>query len=177
MSEVLYRVLRTVSTVLTIGLVLIAFFLVGIRIFGVQAFSVLSGSMEPTYHVGSLVYVKSVDSGTLKEGDAITFSLSEGTVATHRIIDLVVDKSEGQDIQFQTKGDANNMPDGTLVDSDNVIGKVIFSIPYLGYLAEYVQTDSGMFLFICIAAVTLLLTLLVELLSLPKGGNKSETKN
>lgn len=162
---------------LTIGLVLIAFFLVGIRVFGVQAFSVLSGSMEPTYHVGSLVYVKSVDSDTLKEGDAITFSLSEGTVVTHRIIDLVVDKGEGQDIQFQTKGDANNMPDGTLVDSDSVIGKVIFSIPYLGCLAEYVQTDSGVFLFICIAAVTLLLTLLVELLSLPKGGNKSETKN
>ncbi|MBC8534260.1 S26 family signal peptidase [Yeguia hominis] len=48
--------------------VLLAILLVGARVVGLQVFRVLSGSMEPTYHTGSILYVKKVDPFTIKEG-------------------------------------------------------------------------------------------------------------
>ncbi len=49
----------------------------------------LSGSMELTYHVGALIYVKEVDPSEIQVGDAITFLPSEDTVATHRVVEIV----------------------------------------------------------------------------------------
>ena len=57
--------------------VILAVALVGVRLVGLQVFTVLSGSMEPTYHVGSLIYVKDVDYKELEAGDVITFMLDE----------------------------------------------------------------------------------------------------
>ena len=60
--------------------VLIAIALVGVRLVGLKPFVVLSGSMEPTYHVGSLIYVKSIDYKQLQVGDPITYMISQDTV-------------------------------------------------------------------------------------------------
>ena len=78
--------------ILAIAVVLLAVALVGVRLIGLNPYVVLSGSMEPTYHVGSLIYVKDVDYKELKDGDPITFMLSEDAIATHRIIEVLVDK-------------------------------------------------------------------------------------
>ena len=76
----------------------LAFLLAGIRIVGFTPYAVLSGSMEPAFHVGSLIYVKSVDPEDIKVGDAITFRLSgEDTAATHRVIEIDREKSAGAD--------------------------------------------------------------------------------
>ena len=150
-------------TVLTVVAVLLAVALVGVRLFGFQVFSVLSGSMEPEYHVGSLIYVKEVDYHELKSGDVITFMLDEDLVATHRIVDVFPDQDDPSVLRYQTKGDANEAADGTLVHYKNVIGTPVFTIPYLGYVADFIQKPPGTYAAIAIGAVLLALMFLPDL--------------
>lgn len=85
---------NVISTVLVAIVVIIALLLVGARVFGLQVYAVLSGSMEPTYHVGSIIYVKSVDPSEIKVGDPITFVMNEQlTVATHRVVRIDAENS------------------------------------------------------------------------------------
>ena len=151
------------TTVLTVIAILLAVALVGIRLFGLQVFSVLSGSMEPNYHVGSLIYVKEVDYHELKSGDVITFMLDEDLVATHRIVDVCPDQDDPTVLRYQTKGDANEAADGTLVHYKNVIGTPVFTIPYLGYVADFIQKPPGTYAAIAIGAVLLALMFLPDL--------------
>lgn len=179
MSKTLKKIWNFVSTVLVAVVVLLALLLVGARIFGLQVFTVLSGSMEPTYHTGSLIYVKKVDPFTIQPGQPITFMLDEKTVATHRVVGVVPDEEDTTVIRFRTKGDANEAEDGTLVHYKNVIGEPVFSIPYLGYLAEYIQHPPGMYVAISAGAVLLLLVFIPDIFSDdekkkdPDGGKKT----
>lgn len=170
------RILNIAVSFLIVIFMLLAILLVGLRFAGLQIFTVLSGSMEPTFHVGSVIYVKKVDPATLQKGDAITFTLSEGTVVTHRIIELVQDENNPNITRFRTQGDANNTADGTLVEEDNIIGKAVFSIPYLGYVATYIQTESGRYAAICASAILIFMTIIIDLLSPKKGGKEDEAK-
>lgn len=70
---------NVISSILVALVVLLALLLVGARLFGLQVYTVLSGSMEPTYHTGSLIYVKKVDPYTIRDGQVITFMLDENT--------------------------------------------------------------------------------------------------
>ena len=115
------RILSAVSTVLVAVVVLFAVLLVGVRLIGLQVFTVLSGSMEPAYGTGSLIYVKKVDPEDIKTGDVITFMLDADTVATHRVIEVIPDEEDPEVIRFRTKGDANDSPDGGAVHCKNVI--------------------------------------------------------
>lgn len=179
MSKTLKKIWNFVSTVLVAVVVLLALLLAGARIFGLQVFTVLSGSMEPTYHTGSLIYVKKVDPFTIQPGQPITFMLDEKTVATHRVVGVVPDEEDTTVIRFRTKGDANEAEDGTLVHYKNVIGEPVFSIPYLGYLAEYIQHPPGMYVAISAGAVLLLLVFIPDIFSDdekkkdPDGGKKT----
>lgn len=138
--------------------------LVGVRLVGLNTYVVLSGSMEPTYHTGSLLYVKSVDPQDLRVGDPITFMLNEDTVATHRIIEILPDEEDSSVLRFRTQGDANDAPDGTPVHYKNIIGKPVFSVPYLGYFANFVQNPPGLYFAIGFAVVLVLLVFLPDLL-------------
>jgi len=151
------------TTVLVAVVVILALFLVGARLIGLQVFTVLSGSMEPTYHVGSLIYVKDVDPYELESGEVITFMLDEDTVATHRIVDVVPDENDSTVVRFKTKGDANEAEDGSLVHYKNVIGSPVFTIPQLGYVANYIQNPPGTYVAGSAVAVLLLLVFLPDL--------------
>lgn len=157
------------TTVLVCLVVILAVLLVGVRLVGFQVFTVLSGSMEPTYHVGSLVYVKQVDCRELKVGDPITFRLTGDTVATHRIIEVLTDENDPTDLRFRTQGDANAVPDGSPVHCSNVIGSPVFTIPALGYVANFLQTTQGLYLAIAVGALLLALILLPDLLNRDQG--------
>ena len=85
-------ILRTVTTVMVCLAIVFAFLISAIRIFGLDIYGVLTGSMEPTYPVGSLIYVKKVDPEELRVRDVITYSLTPNTVVTHRIVELVPDE-------------------------------------------------------------------------------------
>ena len=106
---------------------------------------VYTGSMEPAISVGSIVVIKPVDPETLKTEDIICFKLSEPTSITHRITNIT---SEG----FITKGDANEDPDQRIVKKENVIGKVILTVPYIGYIGYFVRTPIGFTLLIILPA-------------------------
>ncbi len=152
------------TTILVTIVLLLAVALVGVRVVGLQVFTVLSGSMEPTYHTGSLIYVKKVDHTELRDGDVITFMLDEETVATHRIVGVVPDEEDPTILRYRTKGDANEAEDGSLVHYLNVIGTPIFTIPYLGYLANFIQNPPGTYIAISAGAVLLMLVFLPDLL-------------
>jgi signal peptidase len=107
---------------------------------------VYTGSMEPAIPVGSVVVIKPVDPETLKTGDVICFKLSEPTTTvTHRLFNIT---NEG----FITKGDANEDPDQWTVKKENVIGKVILTIPFIGYIGYFVRTPIGFILLIILPA-------------------------
>lgn len=163
MNKTAKRIWNGIGAVLVGIVVLLALALVGVRLVGLKPFVVLSGSMEPTYHVGSLIYVKSVDYKTLQVGDPITYMASKDTVVTHRIIEVLVDEEEPDTIRYFTQGDANESPDGSSVHYKNIIGKPVFSIPYLGYVSNYIQHPPGTYVAIAAAAVLILLVFLPDI--------------
>lgn len=174
MGKTVKKVWNIVTSVLVGIAVLLAVALVGVRLAGIQVFTVLSGSMEPKYHVGSLIYVKDVDYHKLQPGDVITFMLDEDTVATHRIVEVVPDENEPETLRYRTKGDANDAEDGGLVHYKNVIGSPVFTIPKLGYFADYIQKPPGTYVAISAGAILLLLVFLPDLFS---SDDKKKEKN
>lgn len=116
------------------------------KFIGYTPYTVITGSMEPKYHVGCVTYVKPIDFDELKDGDVITFTTGSLTV-THRIVSI--DKEKQTVI---TKGDANNTEDGSISYS-NIKGKATdFSIPYLGYAIVWIGTVKGKVLLLIILA-------------------------
>ena len=173
MNRSLKKIWNVISSILVALVVILALLLVGTRVVGLQVFTVLSGSMEPTYHTGSLIYVKKVDPYTIEVGQPITFMLDENTVATHRVVGIVPDEEDPTVIRFRTKGDANETEDGSLVHYKNVIGTPIFSIPYLGYVADYIQHPPGMYIAIAAGAVLLLLVFIPDIFADDDKGKKA----
>ena len=163
MSKMVKKIFSAVTTVLVVLAVLLAVALVGVRVVGYTPYTILSGSMEPTYHVGSLIYVKQVDPADLKVGDPITFALDEDTIATHRIIEIVPDEEDPSVLRFATKGDANDVADGSLVHYKNIIGTPVFTVPYLGYVADYIQHPPGMYTAIAAGVILLLLVFVPDM--------------
>lgn len=174
MNKTLKTIWNAVTWVIVAAAVLLAVLLVGARLVGLRTFTVLSGSMEPTYHTGSLIYVKKVDAANLSEGTVITFMLDENTVATHRIVGVVPDEDEPGVVRYRTKGDANEVEDGSLVHYKNVIGTPVFSIPKLGYVANYIQHPPGTYVTISVGAMVLLLMFLPELIGVLTADNEKE---
>ena len=157
------KIYNTITTLIVALAVLLAVALVGVRVIGLQPFVVLSGSMEPAYHVGSLIYVKDVDYKELKVGDPITYMISQDTVVTHRIVEVLVDEEDPDTLRFFTKGDANEMADGSSVHYKNILGKPVFSIPYLGYVSNYIQNPPGMYVAIAAGAILIMLVFLPDI--------------
>ena len=104
-------------------------------------------------------------------------SLSCWMRITHRITEVVPDEEEPDTLRYRTKGDANDAEDGKLVHYKNVIGSPVFTIPYLGYFADYIQNPPGTYVAISVGAVLLLLVFLPDLFSSDdKDKEKKKTK-
>lgn len=174
MNKTVKKIWNGFTTAIVVVVVILALLLVGARLVGLQVFAVLSGSMEPTYHVGSLIYVKSVDPYELQSGDVITFMMNEDTVATHRIVEVVPDENDSSVVRYKTRGDANEAEDGSLVHYKNVIGSPLFTIPYLGYVSNYIQNPPGTYIAISAGAVFLILVFLPDLFGSDEKKKKDE---
>jgi signal peptidase len=125
-----------------------------------QVFRVMSGSMEPAIKTGSVVLVKQISPKELKKGDIITFSVSNSILpVTHRIVQV------SKDGKITTKGDANKTNDFDPVSVSNVKGKVIFAVPYFGYISVWTKTPLGFILLIIFPA---LLIIINEILNIRK---------
>lgn len=165
MGKTIKKVWNGFTTILVAVVMILAILLAGVRLVGLRPLAVLSGSMEPTYHVGSLIYVREVDYTQLQVGDVITFMLDEDTLATHRIVEVVPDDEDPTVLRYRTKGDNNDAEDGGLVHYKNVVGTPVFSIPQLGYFANYIQNPPGTYVAISAGAILLLLVFIPDLFS------------
>ena len=143
---------------------------VGVRFFRFTPYAVVSGSMEPTYKIGSLVFVKDVPVKSIETGDSISFVLDEDlTVATHRVVGI---SDDGQ--YFYTKGDANETADPSPVYYKNIIGKVSFSIPLLGYFSIWARSIYGQIFFGCLI-FGLVMAIIVRKVSRYRTANRTQT--
>ena len=160
----LKKIYDAITTTLVVLVVIFAIFLMGSRLVGLQVFNVISGSMEPTYSVGDLIYVKDVDPDAIKVGDPITFVLNEDlVVATHRVIQV-----DSENRYFYTKGDANSTADASPVHFNNVIGVPVFSLPLLGYVSAYIQSPPGMYVAITVGILLVAAVFLPDLFTKKK---------
>lgn len=118
--------------------------------------NVLSGSMEPTYPVGSIIYVSShIKQDDIKKNDVITFSEND-VIVTHRV------KEINNDGNYITKGDANDIQDGGSVAYHDVIGKPIFCLPYLGFIASFIASKNGVILLVSVIILLMLMTYVAD---------------
>lgn len=124
------------------------------QLLGYTCFNVISGSMEPTIPVGSVIYVEPVDAIDVRSGDVIAF-YSDGSVVTHR-----VEENRFVEGKFITKGDANLREDFESTPYQALIGRVRYSIPYLGRFLTLYTSQVGKAYALCFAACGLLFNLL-----------------
>jgi signal peptidase I len=139
----------------------------------IKVMIVQSGSMEPAIRMGSVVVAKPMDS--YKAGDIITFELkgSEYPV-THRIQDIGV--VEGKRY-YITKGDANEEEDQTEIRKEDIFGKVLVAVPYLGYAINFAQKPIGFALVIIIPGLIIIADEVKKIIREVKKDKKKKEEN
>jgi signal peptidase len=110
-----------------------------------KPFIVQSGSMEPTINTGDVIIV--APQPKYYKNQVIAFKETDGRMVTHRTIDDQSGRGEGP---FVTKGDANQSIDEEIINYDQVIGKVVFTLPKIGYVVAYSRTPIGLILLIVV---------------------------
>ena len=134
------------SIPLVVLVILVIWFTIGV--FPIKPIAVASGSMEKELYVGDVVIVKKCNANDIVNGDIIQYQM-KGYTVIHRVIEK---KQKNGEYYFTTKGDNNPSEDKESVKEDQVLGKVIFKVKYLGYPAiwlniiqsnEQVEVDTG----------------------------------
>ena len=122
---------------------------------GILPLIVLTDSMYPEIHSGDLIICHTEDAENVKEGDIISFFDPAGngtSIVTHRVTEVT---TEGGELAFRTKGDANNVEDSMPVPADKLVAVYRNRIPNMGNVAMFMQTTQG--LIICVVCPILLL--------------------
>lgn len=162
---------KIISYIIYAIVIIFAFLAISAK-FSIGGFKLLvvkSGSMEPTIKTGSLVIDKT--ESVYQIDDIVTFknpnNLTE--TITHRIYDISGNT-------YITKGDANNASDKDKITESQIIGEVIFAIPYLGYIVAFSRTLPGLIILIIIPATIIIYdemnTIKEEIKNRKKGGEK-----
>lgn len=126
-----------------------------------HSFVVLTASMTPAIAPGDVVIVADRDPATIRTGDVITFTRGTSEIpVTHRVTAVTDEQSE---LAFETQGDANDGPDASPVPAANVVGTVILTIPYIGYVIQFTNSPYG---FVALVVIPLGLFVINELWSL-----------
>lgn len=167
---------------LTLGAIVVLAVVIPVAIFAVpqvvgadHSYVVVSSSMRPTFDAGAVVLVESAPPESIEVGDIITYrakgfgEIQNGDVklVTHRVIEVIETENT---LMFRTQGDANNAPDPRPVVTDAVIGRVMFSIPYIGHLMAFMTTDLG---FILLVGIPLALLVLGEIWDLARAARNT----
>lgn len=107
-------------------------------------YTVLTGSMTPSYPAGTLVIVKPTDVQQIRIGDVVTYQIASNqpAVVTHRVIQIVEPTTAGGTVSFITKGDANSLPDAKPVKPVQVRGVVWYAVPFIGWVNNVVNGDA-----------------------------------
>lgn len=165
------KVLKTGWGIFTTLLLIAAAVLVALfalpRLFGMQLYVVTSGSMEPKYPVGSLLYVQEVEPEDLKVGDAITFLMEDSdSAATHEIREI-----DAENGQVYTQGinnrdeEGNILPDAAPVPYDSILGRPEICLPGLGRINQFCTTSPGIFILLGALVTVIGVTVIIECLT------------
>ncbi len=114
---------------------------------GYKSYLVQSGSMEPTIMTGDIIVIRPQPS--YGKNDAVTFIDEGGRTVTHRILN--VEQKNGKEA-FTTRGDANRSDDEGTISAEQIVGKVSFVVPKLGYMVEFSKSLPGLIILILIPA-------------------------
>ncbi|MDR2089010.1 MAG: signal peptidase I [Clostridiales Family XIII bacterium] len=151
------KICNALGILILLAVILAAGSVTGAKLLGYQPMGILSGSMEPAYNVGGLVFIDTnARAEDIEVGEAIAYNLQEDMVVTHRVIAI----DEGGR-SFTTKGDANNAEDLAPVPFENLIGKAVFHVPRAGYVLMNLSTPKGF------AAGAILIAVLIILFVIP----------
>lgn len=116
-----------------------------------SAYVIVSQSMEPSIMRQDVIVTRRINEADIKVGDVITFKSTDsryyGITITHRIEEIMTLENGG--IAYVTKGDNNNVADASIVNYDNILGKVIICVPKIGYI-QYFLTRSYGWLFVIV---------------------------
>ncbi|WP_228728266.1 signal peptidase I SipW [Brevibacillus composti] len=133
-------------------------------IMGKELLTVLSGSMEPGIQTGSVIAVTpKPDPQSLQVGDVITFKSADNAsvLITHRILEV---KTIDSELHFITKGDNNDAPDSSPVPASHVVGVYAdLTVPYLGFILNFLKSKAGIALFLIVPGVYLILSQMISL--------------
>lgn len=123
---------------------------------------VKSGSMEPAIHTGAVVAVLKTDN--YKPGDVITFGeISRNRIpTTHRIVEM---QNDNGGVTYITKGDANESPDIEPVKAEKVLGKVLFSVPYFGYVIDFAKRPWGFAIVVGLPAMIIIIDEIMNIIN------------
>ncbi len=126
------------------------------QVAGYQMYIVLGGSMSPEFEAGSLAFLQPIKPGDIQVGDIITFRTfpERDGLTTHRVVKII---KEGDQFAFLTRGDANKVNDPFVVPDKNVVGQIVFAVPYVGYFLHFGHTKMGLLLFVILPAVLFVL--------------------
>lgn len=158
------RIWNVVLTLLLIVAAALAIAFAGVRLVGLTPFAVLSGSMEPQYPVGSLIYVKDADPATVQVGQAITFEDGADRLVTHQVYDI-----DSEQRLFYTQGIANVNSAGEISHDaapaswDALVGVPVACIPYLGYVNDWITHAPGIYVMVALVAVIMAVSIAMEL--------------
>ena len=144
------KIVKYIINSLTAIIIIIGGIFLGLYVYGIVPYIVLSGSMEPKIETGSLSFINvNTTYNNINKYDIIAYRMNNKTLVTHRVINIT---DEG----FETQGDNNKDKDVNLTTKANYVGKNIFWIPKAGYFMKAVQTPRGKVIFGTI--IVLLLT-------------------
>ncbi|MBH0023207.1 signal peptidase I [Salinibacterium sp. SWN248] len=109
---------------------------------GAQPLTVLTSSMEPSLPPGTLIVVKPIDTNEIIVGDVITYQIESGKagVITHRVT-AITNSSDGSRT-FTLQGDNNDVADDLQVLPVQVQGKLWYSVPWIGYVSNFVNGNA-----------------------------------
>lgn len=181
----------TVFVLLLIVAALLLYYFVATRIYASKGsgyepkfglYTIISGSMTPNINVYDVVVDIRVDNPEdIEIGDVITFYSDDpqvgGGTITHRVISIV--KDENGEYSYQTKGDYNLIEDESLVEFEDIVGKVALRIPQLGRVQFFLASSMGWLTIILVIALLVIFNSFRKLYKLKqeqKGYVKKEPK-
>ena len=139
--------------------------------FGMRPMTVLTGSMRPTIQPGDMVVDERISPSRIKVGDIITFQEPHGTrTITHRVRKVSI--SEGQ-ARVTTRGDANDTVEKWQVPTTGNIGRVVYTVPKIGYPVTWSHTRNGRLAMVAIPALMLAIW---AMLRIWRSEDKAETE-
>ncbi len=130
--------------------------------FGARPYTVLTGSMEPAISAGDVVVDERISPLSAAVGDVVTFRDPEdqNRQITHRVVRI---RHAGEHLWFVTRGDANNTVERWRIAADGSLGRVLYTVPLVGYAAVLTKTPLGLALLVIVPVLLLALDELLRI--------------